>query len=83
MIILFRGYIYWTYPLKRRVLSFTTDKGGLEISHAMTLKNYEELSKRLSEKLNIPVEEVFKALKEITREDVLRIAKNAPEEQEG
>ncbi len=62
-------------------MSFTVDKGGLEISHAMTLKNYEELSKRLSEKLNIPVEEVFKALKEITREDVLRVCKNEIEQE--
>lgn len=49
--------------------------------HAMTLKNYEELSERLSEKLKVPAEEVFQALKEITREDVLRIAKNEVEQE--
>ncbi len=50
----------------------------------MTHKNYQELSKRLSEKLKVPAEDIFTALKEITREDVLRICKNEIEqEQEG
>ena len=47
----------------------------------MTLKNYQELSERLAEKLKVPAEEVLKALKEITREDVLRIAKNEVEQE--
>jgi hypothetical protein len=43
----------------------------------MTLKNFDELSKRLSEKLKrVEAEEIYEALKEITREDVLRISKN-------
>jgi hypothetical protein len=62
-------------------LSFITGKGGLEIPHAMTCKNFEQLSERLSEKLKVPAEEVFQALKEITREDVLRIARNDPEQE--
>ena len=46
----------------------------------MTNKNLEEFSERLSEKLKVPAEEIFKALKEMTREDVLRIAKNEIQE---
>jgi hypothetical protein len=45
----------------------------------MTHKNFEELSERLSAKLDIPVDDIFQALKEITREDVLRIARNDKE----
>ncbi len=47
----------------------------------MTLKNYQELSERLAEKLKVPAEEVYQALKDITREDVLRIAKNEIEQE--
>ena len=47
----------------------------------MSLKNYQELSERLAEKLKVPAEEVFQALKEITREDVIRIAKNEVEQE--
>jgi hypothetical protein len=49
----------------------------------MTLKNYRELSERLSGKLKVPAEDIYQALKDITREDVLRIARNEIEKEEG
>ncbi len=45
----------------------------------MTFNDYDILSERLSGKLEIPAEDILTALKEITREDVLRIAKNEKE----
>ena len=45
----------------------------------MTQNNLEKLSTRLSEKLKVPYEEALRALKEIAREDALRIAKNERE----
>ncbi len=49
------------------------------IPFAMTIKNLEQLAARLAAKLNIDTVKVINALKEIVREDVLKIAKNAPE----
>ena len=46
----------------------------------MTTKNLEGFSARLADKLKVPAEEVLQALKEMTREDVLRVAKNEIQE---
>ncbi len=46
----------------------------------MTYKNFDEMAERLAAKLEIPAENITEALKEITREDVLRIAKNEKRE---
>ncbi len=50
------------------------------IPHGMSIANIEQLAARLAAKLNIDTVKVINALREIVREDVLKIAKNAPED---
>ena len=45
----------------------------------MTIDNLEQLAARLADKLNIDTKTVIDALKEIVREDVLKVAKNEVE----
>ena len=49
-----------------------------EIPHGMTYKNLQQLAERLAGKLNIDQVKIMAALKEVVREDVLRVAKNEP-----
>jgi len=45
----------------------------------MTVTDIEKLTARLADKLNIDFGRIHDALKEIVREDVLKIARNTPE----
>jgi hypothetical protein len=45
----------------------------------MTTRDTEQFAMRLADKLNIDTKRVIDAMKEIVREDVIKVAKNEPE----
>jgi len=51
-------------------------KGDRGVPHGMTFKNLQELAERMADKLDIDQVKIMAALKEVVREDVLRVAKN-------